>query len=446
LLAVILAAFALKHYSFTMKFLICLSIILVMAPVYALPLPGEFDLQVDRIPILLAIPLWLVPVFLPPYRPLRIRLSWPVVWFGLFTVYVLLSTVLLSQNPRTAVSQLAALVVRGAILFWLPQVILRRSDLYLTAKALLASGLILVGFAVYQYVAWLTGWNRVGYAFVLPFGDLMGMRETLVAPTGRMGPLFRLTLPFGSSSHLGPAIAAVLLVAVGLWLHFSKKRTWKALGLLVYCLVLFGLLLGTYSRAAWLGFAAGLLTMLLLQRRLIRKKRVWRIVVVGVMILCIGAIVYMPFVDTVLERFDRGLTQGSDEGHLKFFLTAAAFAAENPILGIGWANFEARTGALHAHNVYMNILAEGGLIGLLLWLMLCGSLVLVGVRAVLASPQEGYLRYWNLGLLAALISILVNNLFQVSYLYGFVWMIAGLTVASFHITVREAAAQRGGVA
>jgi hypothetical protein len=56
------------------------------------------------------------------------------------------------------------------------------------------------------------------------------------------------------------------------------------------------------------------------------------------------------------------------------------------------------------------------------------------------------LRYWNLGLLAALISILVNNLFQVSYLYGFVWMIAGLTVASFHITVREAAAQRGGVA
>lgn len=430
-------AFLIQHYSTTIDLVLFLNIAMITLSIYTLPLPAGFDLQLNRIPILVAIPLWLLPSLCPPYRRLRLRSSPAFLWYALFASYVLLSTVLLSDNLRTAISQSAAVIFRGAFFIWLVQIVVRRKQLLLSAKALLVGGLIIVAFAVLQYGAWMTKMGMVGYSFVIPFGDVLGMRETTVGPVGRMGPIFRLTLPYGSSSHLAPAIAALLLVALGLWLYWSKQRRTAAPLLLVYCMVMLLLLLGTFSRGAWIGFAAGLLMLVVIERRLWRKRRLWRAVLVGLVLAAIAAPLLLPYAGTVFERFDPALTRASDEGHAKLLGWALELFSSSPIVGIGWGNYEARTGVLHAHNMYMTVLSEGGVIGLALWLLFCVAIMRHGIRAVRASEPDSFLRYWNLGLSAAFLSILVSNLFQTSAYFGFAWLIPGLIIASHYITSAE---------
>lgn len=430
-------AFLIQHYSIAADLVLFLSVAMITLSIYAFPLPAGFDLQLNRAPILVAIPLWLLPSLCPPYRRLRLRSSPAFFWYALFVAYVLLSTALLSDNSRTAISQLAALIFRGALLIWLVQVAVRRKHLLLSANALLVSGLIIVAFAILQYGAWVTKTGMVGYSFVIPFGDVLGMRETTVGPVGRIGPIFRLTLPYGSSSHLGPAIAALLLVALGLWLHWSKQKRTAALPLLIYCMIMTLLLLGTFSRGAWLGFVAGLLMILKGERRLFLKRRLWRAMLVGLVLAAIVVPLLLPYAGIVLERFDPGLTRTSDEGHWKFLVWAVEMFSSSPIVGIGWGNYEARTGVLHAHNMYMTVLAEGGVIGLALWLLICLAIVRHGMQAVRASEPGSFLRYWNLGLSAAFVSILVSNLFQTSAYFGLAWLIPGLIIASHHVTIAE---------
>jgi O-antigen ligase len=427
--------FALRHYSAAITALLFLNIALISLSIYAFPLPGGYDLQLNRAPLLLAIPLWLVALFCPPYRSLRFRFSPAFLWFVLFLVYALFSAVYLGENPRTATSQLVALVFRGVLFIWLPQIIVHRRQLELASYGLVVAGLLIVAFALFQYTAWFTGWAMDGYRFAIPFADVLGMRETLIQPTGRIGPLFRLTLPFGSSSHLGPAIAALLLVAIGLWLHGSRRGGWRARFLLVYSTIMFILLLGTYSRGAWVGFAAGLATFALLDERLLLQRRVWRILLLALLVAGIALLALAPYAGTVLARFNLAETQSSDQAHLRLFSQAVELFSTRPIAGIGWANYQARTGVLHAHNIYMTILTEAGIIGLALWLLLCGAVSLHGVRAVRVSPRGSFLWYWNLGLLGAYVSVLVNNLFQTSAYFGFAWLLAGLVIASHFVSV-----------
>jgi O-antigen ligase len=175
--------------------------------------------------------------------------------------------------------------------------------------------------------------------------------------------------------------------------------------------------------------------MAIVDKRLLLQRRVWRILLLALSIVGIVLVIFAPYAGTVLARFNLAETQSSDLAHLRLFSQAVEFFSTRPIAGIGWANYEARTGVLHAHNFYMTILAEAGIIGLVLWLLLCGAVALHGVRAVRVSPRGSFLWYWNLGLFGAFVSILVNNLFQASAYFGFAWLIAGLVIASHFVSV-----------
>jgi len=278
----------------------------------------------------------------------------------------------------------------------------------------------------------------VDRAFVIPFSSLFHMRESLLVPTGFVGPLFRLTLPFGSSSHLAASIAALLLVALG-WLLFklqARKPRRLALGLL--CIIMFVLLLGTYSRAAWLAFITGVLTIVKYQKRILLKRAVWcAVFILLTFLIVLGAILGSGFVQTVAARLDLEATQRSNLAHLKFRLDAIDMFLSSPLFGVGWGNYEFLTKRLHAHSSYVTILAEGGIIGFALWILFCASLVAHGVCAIRLSRPGSPLKYANLGLLASLISILVGNIFQQYYLFTFVWVVSGLVIASYFVTVNE---------
>lgn len=205
--------------------------------------------------------------------------------------------------------------------------------------------------------------------------------------------------PYGLLPH--PNILAgffvIALLALLAWLLARDTRRWL-LGTLLFLPGLWGLLL-TFSRGAWLGFAAGGLAVVPLLWRLRGRERAVRLRFAATCGLCLitaglFAGLYWPF---LLARTGAGaesveLRSVSDRA----VYTEFAFRAigEAPLVGLGIGNFPWRaTWYLQfttydlrgqpAHHVFLSAWAELGLVGL-------GLLVLTlvfGVEAALKAPR-----------------------------------------------------------
>ena len=141
------------------------------------------------------------------------------------------------------------------------------------------------------------------------------------------------------------------------------------------------------------------------------------------------------------------LADPSREGRIGLYLTAWQMFLDAPFLGLG--NF---TFGIHypsyldrislppgyvpefryipwAHNLYLEALAERGLLGLLSFLALIASLALRGVRGLRAA-QSVELRAIRLALITSLVVLLAMGLFDLTFLKDWVsflfLLIAGL--------------------
>jgi len=70
---------------------------------------------------------------------------------------------------------------------------------------------------------------------------------------------------------------------------------------------------------------------------------------------------------TFAERYDSGRAGISDR--------ALALGRESPLFGAGLNSFAVRTGFVHPHNVFLEIFAEGGAIGLGLFLFMLAAVI-----------------------------------------------------------------------
>ena len=186
--------------------------------------------------------------------------------------------------------------------------------------------------------------------------------------------------PYGLLPHpnmLGGFLAIGILAACT-WL-FSPRRGLWLLGLLAVLAGMWALLL-TFSRAAWLGLAGGLLAaLLLLLPRLWRNRTLRRRALVAVTALVgLGiafAVLYWPFLTARAGVGEENVELRSISDRLVFTHFAERAIAENPIIGVGIANFPWRTSYYlletdydltgnNVHNVYLLIWAELGIVGL----------------------------------------------------------------------------------
>ncbi len=256
--------------------------------------------------------------------------------------------------------------------------------------------------------------------------------------------------PFGGymnlSAFLALGLALGLLVA---WFQrrqrgadqgfLSPLRVWLAFALICALASSLGLVL-SWSRGAWLGFLAGLATLALFSTRRVMNGLALMMAAAAL----VGAGLFLGVsagfgpalavtdrLGGFREEFSLGDARGVDINNdnysvlerLAHWQAATDMARDDLWTGVGFGNYETAYSdyalinfpdALgHAHNYYLNLLAEVGVPGLLaygvFWLALIAQAIRISGR--LAWPERGIV----VGLLAAWVALAVHHLVDKLY-------------------------------
>lgn len=206
-----------------------------------------------------------------------------------------------------------------------------------------------------------------------------------------------------------------------------------ALGAWLIVTLLLAALLASFSRGAWLGALAGLAAMAL---ALGGRARLLALAALGagVLALALGGAGLLPgalaerlrSVTSYLLPFDAGAVTVTRANYALVERMAQVQAGwrmllAHPLSGVGPGNFSSAypgfaVGAWyvsrgHAHNYYVHIAAEAGLLGLAAYLALIGAL-LARLRAVLQSVQTPLGRGIAIGCCGIIAAVLGHDLFE----------------------------------
>lgn len=222
------------------------------------------------------------------------------------------------------------------------------------------------------------------------FGEsIVTYNSWLVNVGGRT--LFRAISVFPDPHIFGFYLAFITPLAL-----FSHKKMFNVFGILFLCAVF-----ATFSRAAYIGalgaFAMfGMLRMIgrfiVKTKEQIPSKAEWRsskakpksrdrkiflrfLSVALVFGLCVLVLFFTPLGSRFLSSFD--LSEGSIAGRIEIWTQAIGIIREHPFFGVGLGNYSyvlepaaPYHTPIYAHNLYLDIAAELGIVGLTLWLVM----------------------------------------------------------------------------
>jgi putative inorganic carbon (HCO3(-)) transporter len=334
--------------------------------------------------------------------------------------------------------------VLGIYLF-VANVIEREQAKVVVLFALLAGiGQALLGF--YQFL------GRVGPQAFVVLGRFVRAYGTFEQPNPYGGYL-GLVLPLAYGVLLGSGTFGIRKF-VNSWIrHESTNLPVAILGLAT----MGAALLMSWSRGAWLGFAAAFILMNLAHSR--RAAVLFALLcLLAASVLLLGSVQALP--QTIVQRFTGVLP------YLHVFdvrgvkLTDANYAVvermahwqaawgmfnDRPWLGVGIGNYEPVYPAYslpgwteplgHAHNYYLNIAAEAGLIGLAAYFVLWGAAFWQAWKVI--RMTEGYWRGMAVGILGVLTHLSVHNFFDNLYVHNMYLHVAILLGLLFVIVKRE---------
>jgi O-antigen ligase len=244
----------------------------------------------------------------------------------------------------------------------------------------------------------------------------------------------RFEFPLDHANTAGYVFA--MSIPLGLAVVLAGSPAWRSLGALSCSSQVFALLL-TYSRGAWLGLAAALCFLLASARK-------WKyLVVLG--ILAVACLFAFP---SIKDRV-ASLTAPSDDVSLsnRLYLSNAALALglDHPVLGVGYGRGRLKEALrprlqdtplrnrplLHSHNVYVELFAGTGLLGLLsfIWVS-AGSLLRV---AVTARKRDGKPQLLGFALAASWIGVIVAGIGDIPFYHHETRIFFFTLVAAAHV-------------
>jgi O-antigen ligase len=390
---------------------------------------------------------------------------------ALFTVLIFLESV-----PGVAGSELGAVKAAGVILVLSA---LRRSGTPLLLKEFPGLAFAAVAFAAWAVTsaAWARDDGRAaGYGLRLVLGITLvfvvfaGVRETrharwviwgyiagsaASAVVGFFGPTYAANTERLGGGLGDPNFLAAMLVPAMVFALFALSWTTQTLvrWLLIGCVPLFAVsLFLTQSRGGLVAAAVALVAALVFAG----PARGRFVILLGVLI-SVGLVYYTALASP--EAVARLSSPGGGTGRTDLWSIAAGIAADHPVFGIGGGNFTlvAPEYASHAinltsvhvivdrpqvtHNTYLGLLAELGVIGLVAFVVLVASALLLAWRStrLLTDTADVALEPMCRAVLVSLIAILAAFAFLSGATEKPLWLLVGLAVSLHGLARREAA-------
>ncbi len=317
------------------------------------------------------------------------------------------------------------------------------------AAALVVAAVAQAALGLYQFIF------RIGPEYFVIMGRFMRASGSFDQPNP-FGGFLGLALPVALSLALWAGDRVVRggdggRVAAGLWLGFYAAAT---------AIITAGLL-ASWSRGAWLGAAAGVLVVLVMRSRRAAILSAVAALALGVVVL-LGAFTPDALPQPVVERVQDipayfGLTDVlsqpvTDENfsvveRIAHWVAAQRMWAQSPWFGVGPGNYAAVYPSVrlpqweealgHAHNIYLNVLGESGLVGLAAYVALWLTVIVFLWQRAQAARQAGtadgrWLAAVAIGGLGLVFHLSVHNLVDNLFVRGMVVYI-GLWLALVQI-------------
>jgi O-antigen ligase len=416
-------------------------------PVVAITFYGVPSLVAAASLLLLALPfaahiLRRQPILVAPALP----------WMLLLLAGAILSAIR-SASLTEAMNWISVFMTEGLLLFFLvtnvvrtPRVLVRAIWILLVAGAIMG-GLSIVQEATHAYTSNFGGFSRI---------DGQGVVVS-TNPLGNDQRQPRLSGPIGEQNRF----AQVLLVLVPLGVGFAVRRPKRhermiAAGATV--LILAGTLL-SYSRGAAVALVGVLVLMLLL--RFVRLRAVLvasAVVVVGALLIAPGfftRVASLQGLEALTSDSGSSGADGSIQGRAALNLGAWQAFLEHPLTGVGpglfaadySATYASDTGIHHflsssqfpAHNLYLGIAADLGLVGLLPFLAILAvtGALLWKERLRWSGVRDDY-AYLATAMLLSLAAYLGSGVFLHLAYERYFWFLVAIANATILVLRREA--------
>jgi len=281
------------------------------------------------------------------------------------------------------------------------------------------------------------------------FSQIFGGFATVTPDVDQM----RLSGPVGDPNFWGQILDAVLALALYRFIA-GKAFRWKVAGGIATVILLFAVV-NTYSRGAFIALA---LIFLLtgIQRRINLKKLV--IIVAVVMLVLPVGMTFLPkgFTErmqtlTAFSNNDKTTAVRQDasfQGRTSEMLSGLLMFLDQPILGVGVGNFEGnyqdyarrlglefRTEIRQAHSLYVEIIAETGILGILAFWAVIISLFARMKRShrELNGLHDNWLE-WVASLEIATASYLTTSIFLHGDFFRYLMFLVAMGIAAGHIS------------
>jgi O-antigen ligase len=218
-----------------------------------------------------------------------------------------------------------------------------------------------------------------------------------------------------------PNTAGYLLamsLPLGMFVATASTGWWRGLSMVSCASQMFALVL-TFSRGAWFGWSAAMLYLAVALRR-------WKYLT-ALMVVAASGILVSPSLQDRLASVTRPRDDLAIRERLQRLTSAFQLGMDHPILGVGYGRGRLKESlrpylkgtiledspVLHTHNVYVELFAETGLVGLLAYLWLLGHTLLRLRRA--SRRRDGPERLLGFGLSASWIAAIVTGLGDIPF-------------------------------
>ena len=238
------------------------------------------------------------------------------------------------------------------------------------------------------------------------FGNVKYVQKSLSRSTGF----------FNSPQTFGNYILLVLPVVFGLSSYSNTRREKRRLQL--SSLIILTAIIFSYTRGVWLGLIGGLIFMAIL-----RSKKLLLLVVTGIIVgfMFLAFLPSSKFTQRVVRTFKSGRPVG---GRIFFWKGSLRIIRDYPITGLGWEGFgivypkykpaKGRQLVCHAHNNFIDMAVDSGLLGLGIFIWLLVTIYKVGFH-IFKELEQGYFKGIAWGFLGSFTAFLIAGLSQYNF-------------------------------